>query len=83
MFKFLLLFTLLIFLVIFLLGGFTALAVFKRIMKAGRQQAGRAGRHGQYGRRSSDKAGVIDRRPTEERDKKIFPKDEGDYVDFE
>lgn len=102
MIKFFLLFVLMIFGIVFLLGGLTVFKVLKRIQDI-KQQFNNAGRHGQQGHRktngnnaygnnaygknaydnsSYNAEGISDSRSHADRNKKIIPKDEGEYVDF-
>lgn len=85
MFKFLLLFSLMFFLVIFLLGGFTFMKLFGRVRDLNRQFGGADTRRRQSrpGTNGSNGAGVYDPRNHADRNKKIIPKDEGEYVDYE
>ena len=86
MFKFLILSTLVVFLVIFMLGGLTFVTLFRKVKNMNRQfgQGGGAStqraRHG--GRTHSNAEGVSDPRTQDRRNRKIIPKDEGEYVDF-
>ena len=82
MFKFLLLFSLMFFLVIFLLGGFTFMKLFGRVRNLNRQFGGTDTRRRQS-RPGTNGAGVYDPRGHADRNKKIIPKDEGEYVDYE
>lgn len=98
MFKFLLLFMLLVFGTIFLLGGLTFLKLFRRVQDirrqfnnaaqgkpgTGRQGTGSRGHDGsgRNGQTVYNAEGVGDPRTHADRNKKIFPKDEGEYVDF-
>jgi hypothetical protein len=86
MFKFLLLLLIIILLPIFLLGGGIGIFLGRRIHKIKREM------QGQNTRRSTgnthyydqtDGESVIDARRPEDRNKKIFAKEEGDYVDYE
>lgn len=100
MIKFFLLFVLMIFVIVFLLGGLTVFKVLRRIQDI-KQQFNNAGRQGQqghrkangnnanssygnnaYGNSSYNAEGVSDSRSHADRNKKIIPKDEGEYVDF-
>ena len=97
MIKFFLLFVLMIFVIVFLLGGLTVFKVLRRIQDI-KQQFNNAGRHGQQGHRktngnnaygknaydnsSYNAEGISDSRSHADRNKKIIPKDEGEYVDF-
>jgi len=97
MIKFFLLFVLMIFGIVFLLGGLTVFKVLKRIQDI-KQQFNNAGRQGQqrhrktngnnaygnnaYGNSSYNAEGISDSRSHADRNKKIIPKDEGEYVDF-
>lgn len=102
MIKFFLLFVLMIFGIVFLLGGLTVFKVLRRIQDI-KQQFNNAGRHGQqshrktngnnaygnnaYGNNAYDNSsynaeGISDSRSHADRNKKIIPKDEGEYVDF-
>ena len=102
MIKIFLLFVLMIFGIVFLLGGFTVFKVLRRIQDI-KQQFNNAGRQGQQGHRktngnnaygnntygnntydnsSYNAEGVSDSRSHADRNKKIIPKDEGEYVDF-
>jgi len=97
MIKFFLLFVLMIFGIVFLLGGLTVFKVLKRIQDI-KQQFNNAGRQGQqrhrktngnnaYGNNAYDNSsynaeGISDSRSHADRNKKIIPKDEGEYVDF-
>ena len=98
MFKFLLLLMFVVFGTIFLLGGLTFLKLFRRVQDirrqfsnaaqesqgTGRQGAGTRGQGGQgrNGQTVYNAEGVGDPRTHADRKKKIFPKDEGEYVDF-
>ena len=82
MFKFLLLFSLMFFLVIFLLGGFTFMKLFGRVRNLNRQFGGDEPRRRQS-RPGHGGAGVYDPRDHADRNRKIIPKDEGEYVDYE
>lgn len=93
MFKFLLLLMLMVFGVIFLLGGLTFMKLFRRVQDIKEQftnaaQGTRNGRDGGDSRGGRGEQtvynadGVGDSRTHAERSKKIFPKDEGEYVDF-
>lgn len=97
MIKFFLLFVLMIFGIVFLLGGLTVFKVLRRIQDI-KQQFNNAGRQGQqrhrktngnnaYGNNTYDNSsynaeGISDSRSHADRNKKIIPKDEGEYVDF-
>ncbi len=97
MIKFFLLFVLMIFGIVFLLGGLTVFKVLRRIQDI-KQQFNNAGRQGQqrhrktngnnaYGNSAYDNSsynaeGISDSRSHADRNKKIIPKDEGEYVDF-
>lgn len=102
MIKFFLLFVLMIFGIVFLLGGLTVFKVLRRIQDI-KQQFNNAGRHGQQGHRktngnnaygnntydnnaydnsSYNAEGISDSWSHADRNKKIIPKDEGEYVDF-
>lgn len=100
MIKFFLLFVLMIFGIVFLLGGLTVFKVLRRIQDI-KQQFNNAGKQGQqghrkangnnanssygnnaYGNSSYNAEGVSDSRSHADRNKKIIPKDEGEYVDF-
>lgn len=100
MIKFFLLFVLMIFGIVFLLGGLTVFKVLRRLQDI-KQQFNNAGRQGQqghrkangnnanssygnnaYGNSSYNAEGVSDSRSHADRNKKIIPKDEGEYVDF-
>ena len=100
MIKFFLLFVLMIFVIVFLLGGLTVFKVLRRIQDI-KQQFNNAGRQGQqghrkangnnanssygnnaYGNSSYNAEGISDSRSHADRNKKIIPKDEGEYVDF-
>ena len=97
MIKFFLLFVLIIFGIVFLLGGLTVFKVLRRIQDI-KQQFNNAGRQGQqrhrktngnnaYGNNAYDNSsynaeGISDSRSHADRNKKIIPKDEGEYVDF-
>lgn len=102
MIKFFLLFVLMIFGIVFLLGGLTVFKVLRRIQDI-KQQFNNAGRQGQqrhrktngnnaygnnaYGNNAYDNSsynaeGISDSRSHADRNKKIIPKDEGEYVDF-
>lgn len=97
MIKFFLLFVLMIFGIVFLLGGLTVFKVLRRIQDI-KQQFNNAGRQGQqrhrktngnnaygnnaYGNSSYNAEGISDSRSHADRNKKIIPKDEGEYVDF-
>ena len=92
MIKFFLLFVLMIFGIVFLLGGLTVFKVLRRIQDI-KQQFNNAGRHGKQGHRktngnnaydnsSYNAEGISDSRSHADRNKKIIPKDEGEYVDF-
>ena len=102
MIKFFLLFVLMIFGIVFLLGGLTVFKVLRRIQDI-KQQFNNAGRQGQqrhrktngnnaYGNNAYDNnaydnssynaEGISDSRSHADRNKKIIPKDEGEYVDF-
>lgn len=92
MIKFFLLFVLMIFGIVFLLGGLTVFKVLRRIQDI-KQQFNNAGRHGQqrhrktngnnaYDNSSYNAEGISDSRSHADRNKKIIPKDEGEYVDF-
>ena len=81
-----------IFVIVFLLGGLTVFKVLRRIQDI-KQQFNNAGRHGQQGHRktngnnaydnsSYNAEGISDSRSHADRNKKIIPKDEGEYVDF-
>lgn len=81
-----------IFGIVFLLGGLTVFKVLRRIQDI-KQQFNNAGRHGQqghrktngnnaYGNSSYNAEGISDSRSHADRNKKIIPKDEGEYVDF-
>lgn len=84
-----------IFVIVFLLGGLTVFKVLRRIQDI-KQQFNNAGRQGQqghrkangnndntsYGNSSYNAEGVSDSRSHADRNKKIIPKDEGEYVDF-
>lgn len=86
-----------IFGIVFLLGGLTVFKVLKRIQDI-KQQFNNAGRQGQqrhrktngnnaYGKNAYDNSsynaeGISDSRSHADRNKKIIPKDEGEYVDF-
>ena len=91
---------LMIFGIVFLLGGLTVFKVLRRIQDI-KQQFNNAGRQGQqghrkangnnanssygnnaYGNSSYNAEGVGDSRSHADRNKKIIPKDEGEYVDF-
>ena len=91
---------LMIFGIVFLLGGLTVFKVLRRIQDI-KQQFNNAGRQGQqghrkangnnanssygnnaYGNSSYNAEGVSDSRSHADRNKKIIPKDEGEYVDF-
>lgn len=97
MIKFFLLFVLMIFGIVFLLGGLTVFKVLRRIQDI-KQQFNNAGRQGQqrhrktngnnaygnnaYNNSSYNAEGISDSRSHADRNKKIIPKDEGEYVDF-
>lgn len=97
MIKLFLLFVLMIFGIVFLLGGLTVFKVLRRIQDI-KQQFNNAGRQGQqrhrktngnnaYGNNAYDNSsynaeGISDSRSHADRNKKIIPKDEGEYVDF-
>lgn len=102
MIKFFLLFVLMIFGIVFLLGGLTVFKVLRRIQDI-KQQFNNAGRQGQqrhrktngnnaygnnaYGNNAYDNSsynaeGISDSRSHADRNKKIIPKDEGEYIDF-
>lgn len=97
MIKFFLLFVLMIFGIVFLLGGLTVFKVLRRIQDI-KQQFNNAGRQGQqrhrktngnnaydnnaYDNSSYNAEGISDSRSHADRNKKIIPKDEGEYVDF-
>lgn len=84
-----------IFVIVFLLGGLTVFKVLRRIQDI-KQQFNNAGRQGQqghrkangnnanssYGNNAYNAEGVSDSRSHADRNKKIIPKDEGEYVDF-
>ena len=73
-----------IFGIVFLLGGLTVFKVLRRIQDI-KQQFNNAGRQGQQGHRKANgnnAEGVSDSRSHADRNKKIIPKDEGEYVDF-
>lgn len=81
-----------IFVIVFLLGGLTVFKVLRRIQDI-KQQFNNAGRQGQQGHRkangnnaydnsSYNAEGISDSRSHADRNKKIIPKDEGEYVDF-
>lgn len=86
-----------IFGIVFLLGGLTVFKVLRRIQDI-KQQFNNAGRQGQqrhrktygnnaYGNNAYDNSsynaeGISDSRSHADRNKKIIPKDEGEYVDF-
>lgn len=81
-----------IFGIVFLLGGLTVFKVLRRIQDI-KQQFNNAGRHGQqrhrktngnnaYDNSSYNAEGISDSRSHADRNKKIIPKDEGEYVDF-
>ena len=86
-----------IFGIVFLLGGLTVFKVLRRIQDI-KQQFNNAGRQGQqhhrktngnnaYGNSAYDNSsynaeGISDSRSHADRNKKIIPKDEGEYVDF-
>ena len=81
-----------IFGIVFLLGGLTVFKVLRRIQDI-KQQFNNAGRHGKQGHRktngnnaydnsSYNAEGISDSRSHADRNKKIIPKDEGEYVDF-
>lgn len=86
-----------IFVIVFLLGGLTVFKVLRRIQDI-KQQFNNAGRQGQqrhrktngnnaYGNSAYDNSsynaeGISDSRSHADRNKKIIPKDEGEYVDF-
>ena len=91
---------LMIFGIVFLLGGLTVFKVLRRIQDI-KQQFNNAGRQGQQGHRkangnnanssygnnaydnsSYNAEGISDSRSHADRNKKIIPKDEGEYVDF-
>ena len=91
---------LMIFGIVFLLGGLTVFKVLRRIQDI-KQQFNNAGRQGQqghrkangnnanssygnnaYGNSSYNAEGVSDSRSHADRNKKIIPKDEGEYVDY-
>ena len=90
-------FVLTIFGIVFLLGGLTVFKVLRRIQDI-KQQFNNAGRQGQqrhrktngnnaYGNNAYDNSsynaeGISDSRSHADRNKKIIPKDEGEYVDF-
>ena len=97
MIKFFLLFVLMIFGIVFLLVGLTVIKVLRRIQDI-KQQFNNAGRQGQqrhrktngnnaYGNNAYDNSsynaeGISDSRSHADRNKKIIPKDEGEYIDF-
>ena len=86
-----------IFVIVFLLGGLTVFKVLRRIQDI-KQQFNNAGRYVQQGHRktngnnaygnsaydnsSYNAEGISDSRSHADRNKKIIPKDEGEYVDF-
>lgn len=86
-----------IFGIVFLLGGLTVFKVLRRIQDI-KQQFNNDGRQGQqrhrktngnnaYGNNAYDNSsynaeGISDSRSHADRNKKIIPKDEGEYVDF-
>ena len=86
-----------IFGIVFLLGGLTVFKVLRRIQDI-KQQFNNAERQGQqrhrktngnnaYGNNAYDNSsynaeGISDSRSHADRNKKIIPKDEGEYVDF-
>lgn len=81
-----------IFGIVFLLGGLTVFKVLRRIHDI-KQQFNNAGRQGQqrhrktngnnaYDNSSYNAEGISDSRSHADRNKKIIPKDEGEYVDF-
>ncbi len=81
-----------IFGIVFLLGGLTVFKVLRRIQDI-KQQFNNAGRQGQqrhrktngnnaYDNSSYNAEGISDSRSHADRNKKIIPKDEGEYVDF-
>ena len=81
-----------IFGIVFLLGGMTVFKVLRRIQDI-KQQFNNAGRQGQqrhrktngnnaYDNSSYNAEGISDSRSHADRNKKIIPKDEGEYVDF-
>ena len=83
---------LMIFGIVFLLGGLTVFKVLRRIQDI-KQQFNNAGRQGRQGHRktngnnaydnsSYNAEGISDSRSHADRNKKIIPKDEGEYVDF-
>ena len=85
MFKFLIIFTLLVFGVIFLLGGVTFLTIFRGMTHISRRTGHNASRRSRQQRhdRDHDRYCVIDKRTDKEKNQKIFDKDEGEYVHFE
>lgn len=87
MFKFLILSLLVVFLVIFMLGGLTFVTLFRKVRNINRQFGNATGtgtqqrsRHG--GKTYGNAEGVSDPRTQDRRNRKIIPKDEGEYVDF-
>lgn len=70
------------FLLIFLLGGVTFMKLFRRVQNIQRQFNGG---DAQQKRKRHDYSGegIYDPRAHAERNKKIIPKDEGEYVEYE
>lgn len=84
MIKFMLLFILGFALVIFLLGGFTVLRLVQRVLDINRQFSGKNNRKGSQNSRQQTRNGnIYDSRNTADRSRKIIPKDEGEYVDYD
>ena len=96
MFKLFFLFIIMPVLIIFLVGGFTVFKFLFRVKQmskqfganGGYQQQQRSQRHSQQraqqrtNNASADET-LYDSRSTEDRNKKIFAKEEGEYVDYE
>lgn len=89
MIAFLLKFILLIFVIIIITGVFAAFSLFRsfgnimKMFRGNRHYTGGNNRAGGYYRHNEEKDTVTDRRNPLKTNKKIFSKDEGEYVDFE
>lgn len=87
MFAFLINLILLIIFVAFIIVCVTAFRIYRSLHNIKRKFNSASGRNGssrqQYGGRTDDDEVIIDRRTPDEANRKIFSKNEGEYVDFE
>lgn len=87
MFAFLINLILLIIFVAFVIVCVTAFRIYRSLHNIKRKFNSASGRNGssrqRYGGRTDDDEVIIDRRTPDEANRKIFSKNEGEYVDFE